>query len=67
MVHEDIDAAEGTERLVALMKEPPIWSLWWRALFAGCRTALMCMMGFKGSILDAVRSLFPSRQQDLHR
>ncbi|RXK38545.1 hypothetical protein M231_04177 [Tremella mesenterica] len=56
VVHDEIDAAEGTRRIQDLLKQPTLYNLWQRMILAFLCSGLIAPMGFGGSIIDGCAS-----------
>ena len=56
VVHDEIDAAEGTRMLHTLLKRPMEYNLWQRMVLAFFSSALIAPMAFSGSIIDGLAS-----------
>jgi uncharacterized membrane protein YjjP (DUF1212 family) len=54
VLHDQISAADGTVALRALLKTPPEYGLAIQVLLAFLAAALVCPLGFGGSLVDAV-------------
>lgn len=53
VVHDEIDAGEGTKLLDTILKSPPEYNLWQRMILAALLCGIICPMGFGGSFVDA--------------
>ncbi|ORY21980.1 hypothetical protein BCR39DRAFT_552470 [Naematelia encephala] len=58
VVHDQLDAAEGTKRIHALLKAPMEYNLWQRMLIAFLCSGIICPLGFGGSLIDGLASGF---------
>ncbi len=56
VVHDEMDAAEGTKRIHALLKGPMTYNLWQRMLIAFLCSGIIGPMDFVGSFIDGVAS-----------
>lgn len=53
VVHSQIGVEEGTERLSALLKAPPIYPKIARCSIAFAAAFIICLLSFGGSVIDA--------------
>ncbi|OCF43967.1 hypothetical protein I317_02237 [Kwoniella heveanensis CBS 569] len=56
VVHDEMDAAEGTKLIHALLKAPMEYNLWQRILLAFLCSGLIAPVGFGGSLVDGLAS-----------
>ncbi|WVQ96776.1 hypothetical protein IAU59_003883 [Kwoniella sp. CBS 9459] len=56
VVHDEMDAAEGTRQIHALLKAPMEYNLWQRMLLAFLCSGLIAPVGFGGSLVDGLAS-----------
>jgi uncharacterized membrane protein YjjP (DUF1212 family) len=56
VVHDELDAAEGTRRIHALLKAPLEYKLWQRIIMAFLCSSIICPLGFGGSFIDGLAS-----------
>ncbi|EJD52742.1 DUF1212-domain-containing protein [Auricularia subglabra TFB-10046 SS5] len=52
VVHDELNAEEGTEAIAKLLKSPPQYSAHFRLVLAFACSAIICPMSFGGSFLD---------------
>lgn len=52
VVHREMDALEGTQKLTALLKAEPIYGVKARCFFAFILSGIICPLAFGGSFLD---------------
>lgn len=52
VMHDEISAKKGTEKLEDLLNAPPIYNVWIRCSLAFTLAALICPFAFGGSFLD---------------
>jgi uncharacterized membrane protein YjjP (DUF1212 family) len=56
VVHDELDAGEGTRKIQALLKAPLQYKLWQRVCIAFLCSAIIGPMGFGGSFVDGLAS-----------
>ncbi|KAK8858427.1 hypothetical protein IAR55_002654 [Kwoniella newhampshirensis] len=56
VVHDEMDAAEGTRKIQALIKAPMEYKLWQRMILAFLCSGLIAPVGFGGSFVDGCAS-----------
>ncbi|WWC70587.1 uncharacterized protein I206_104538 [Kwoniella pini CBS 10737] len=56
VVHDEMDASEGTKLIHKLMKSPQEYNLWQRMLLAFLCSGLIAPVGFGGSLIDGLAS-----------
>ncbi|WVR06201.1 hypothetical protein IAU60_003231 [Kwoniella sp. DSM 27419] len=56
VVHDEMDAAEGTKLIHALLKAPMEYNLWQRMILAFLCSGLIAPVGFGGSLVDGLAS-----------
>jgi uncharacterized membrane protein YjjP (DUF1212 family) len=56
VVHDQMDAAEGTRKIHALLKAPPEYNLWQRMILAFLCSGIIGPLGFGGSFIDGLAS-----------
>ncbi|WWD18316.1 hypothetical protein CI109_102766 [Kwoniella shandongensis] len=56
VVHDEMDAAEGTRKIQALIKAPMEYKLWHRMILAFLCSGLIAPVGFGGSFVDGCAS-----------
>ena len=56
VVHDEVDAAEGTKRIQELLKAPMQYNLWQRIILAFVCSSIIAPLGFGGSFIDGLAS-----------
>ncbi len=56
VVHDEMDATEGTRRIHALLKAPLEYDLWQRMILAFLCSGIIAPLGFGGSFVDGIAS-----------
>jgi uncharacterized membrane protein YjjP (DUF1212 family) len=56
VVHDEMDAAEGTKRIHELLKAPKEYGIWYRIALAFMCSGIIAPLGFGGSFLDGIAS-----------
>lgn len=56
VVHDEMDAAEGSRRMTDLLKAPPEYNLWQRMILAFLCSGIIAPLGFGGSFIDGLAS-----------
>lgn len=56
VVHDELDAAEGTKRIHTLLKAPMEYNLWQRMIIAFLCSGIIGPLGFGGSFIDGIAS-----------
>ena len=54
VMHDEIDAGEGTKKIHELLKAPSIYGLWARIVLSFLSSAIIAPMGFGGSFIDGI-------------
>ena len=56
VVHDEIDAAEGTKQIKALLRAPSIYNVWHRICLSFLSAGIAAPMAFGGSFVDGLAS-----------
>lgn len=56
VVHDELEAGEGSKRIHDLIKAPTLYNVWQRIILAFLCSAIIGPMGFGGSLIDGLAS-----------